>query len=157
MCDDWRAEHYRIQLSVRGQPRSPSIRRDSVEDDLERLRLRDELRAAGLPVIDISDNDLAKNHIKHMVGGRNADLQSERIFQFSFPERRGALRRFLDVFGINWNISLFHYRSQGGNVARVLAGIQVPQDTSTQFDNFLNALDYEVIEVSDDPACRLFL
>ena len=65
-----------------------------VEDDLERLRLRDELRAAGLPVIDISDNDLAKNHIKHMVGGRNADLQSERIFQFSFPERRGALRRF---------------------------------------------------------------
>ncbi len=128
-----------------------------IADDVERLQVRDALRREGLDAIDISDNELAKNHIKHMVGGRNPDLIAERIFQFSFPERRGALRAFLDVFGTEWNISLFHYRSQGGNVARVLAGLQVPEKSARRFEAHIEALNYQVVEVTNDPACRLFL
>jgi threonine dehydratase len=129
----------------------------AIHSDQERSLLLAELEAAGLPVWDLSDDELSKNHIKHMVGGRNASLGTESIVQFSFPERRGALRKFLDDVGISWNISLFHYRSQGGNVARVLVGFQVAPDEYEGFRRFLEGCRYHYVEGTDNPACRLFL
>lgn len=129
----------------------------SIRSDRERSLLLEELEGAGLPVWDLSEDDLSKNHIKHLVGGRNASLGTESIVQFSFPERRGALRRFLDSVGLAWNISLFHYRSQGGNVARVLVGFQVSPEEGTRFRGFLDDCKYDYVEATDNPACRLFL
>ena len=125
---------------------------DRAENDALALRLR----GAGFGVLDLSDSEVAKNHVKHMVGGRAA-VPEERIFRFSFPERPGALRRFLEHLSPTFDISLFHYRNHGGDVGRVLAGIRVPAGTESAFAAFLAALDYPYVEVSDDPACRLFL
>jgi threonine dehydratase len=128
----------------------------AVTDRAEARSLADRLGAAGLPVVDLTDNELAKNHLKHMVGGR-ATVPDERLFRFSFPERPGALRRFLEHLSPTFDISLFHYRNHGGDVGRVLAGIRVPPGTEAAFDAFLAALDYPYVEETDDPACRLFL
>jgi len=129
----------------------------SIRSDDERRQVLGDIEDAGLQVLDLSDDELSKNHIKHMVGGRSPTLGSETIIQFSFPERRGALRRFLDHVGLAWNISLFHYRSQGGNVARVLVGFQVVAEEEGDFRRFLEGLDYHCIEATENPACRLFL
>jgi threonine dehydratase len=115
------------------------------------------IRGAGFACLDLSDNEVAKTHIKHMVGGRSPDVLHERIFRFRFPERAGALRRFLDALPAGFNISLFHYRNQGGDVASVLAGIQVPPELGASFDAFLVALAYPYVEETHNPACRFFL
>jgi threonine dehydratase len=106
---------------------------------------------------DLSANELAKTHLRHMVGGRSSAATDERLFHFDFPERPGALSQFLNQLGQTWNISLFHYRNHGSDKGRVLCGIQVPPTTSNQFAQFLTNLGYDNTEETDNIALRLFL
>jgi threonine dehydratase len=129
----------------------------TVVDRAESRALGERLRAEGFDVLDLSESEVAKNHLKHMVGGKNPALAYERILRFSFPERPGALRRFLETLSPQFDISLFHYRNQGGDVGRVLAGIQVAPGKEDAFAAFLRKLDYPFVDETDDPACRLFL
>jgi threonine dehydratase len=112
---------------------------------------------AGFPVVDMSDNEMAKLHVRYMVGGSASGLQDERLFRFEFPERPGALFRFLTAIGDRWNISLFHYRNHGSDYGRVLVGIQIPPDTSAEFMSHLPELGFDFVEETDNPAYRMFL
>ena len=111
----------------------------------------------GFATIDLSDDELAKEHVRHMVGGRSDLARDERLFRFVFPERPGALMRFLSSMHPGWNISLFHYRNQGSDFGRILVGIQVPRADETAFQEFLKTLDYPCVEESANPVYRLFL
>ncbi|WP_274534497.1 MULTISPECIES: threonine ammonia-lyase, biosynthetic [unclassified Methylobacterium] len=115
------------------------------------------LRADGYSVVDLSDNEMAKVHIRYMVGGRSAELADERIYRFQFPERPGALLRFLDGLADGFNITLFHYRNHGADYGRVLAGISVPAEERQRFDAALDALGYPCVDETDNLAYRLFL
>jgi threonine dehydratase len=116
------------------------------------------LRAAGYEVMDLSGSEMAKLHLRYMVGGRSADVRDERLVQFEFPERPGALLQFLDTLGGRWNISLFHYRNHGSDVGRVLAGFEVPPVDMDAFVARLDELGYRyVLHQEDDEAYRLFL
>jgi len=115
------------------------------------------LSEQGYDTIDLSDNELAKVHGRHLVGGRAPGLQDERLFSFEFPERPGALLNFLEQISHRWNISLFHYRNHGSDFGRVLCGLQVPVETNTDFDAFLVKLGYRNHEVSDNPFIERFL
>ena len=115
------------------------------------------LRAEGLPVQDMSDNEMAKLHVRHMVGGRVPGLRDELIYRFQFPERPGALLKFLDGLATDWNISLFHYRNHGADYGRVLAGIQVPEADRAIFRQRLAELGYPCWDETDNPAYRSFL
>ena len=123
----------------------------------ERLDLVARLRAQGFPVEDLSDNEMAKLHVRHMVGGRSQGIRNERLFRFEFPERPGALLDFLKAIGTDWNISLFHYRNHGSDYGRILAGIDVPQDETEQLEAHLAELGYPHWEESDNPAYKIFL
>ncbi len=111
----------------------------------------------GFKSIDLTQDELAKLHIRHLVGGKSAMAQNELLYRFEFPERPGALMRFLDSLAPNWNISLFHYRSQGGDVGRVLVGLQVPRKEMKVFRDFLATLGYRHWDESANPAYKLFL
>jgi len=115
------------------------------------------LRAHGYEVLDLTDNELAKLHIRHMVGGRPPGALEEKLYRFEFPERPGALRHFLDSMGDGWNISLFHYRSHGADFGRVLLGMQVPPQDARRFERFLRRLGFWSVEETGNPAYRLFL
>jgi threonine dehydratase len=123
----------------------------------ERQELITKLKDAGYPVIDLSDNEMAKLHVRHMVGGRSHGIANERLFRFEFPERPGALIDFLDAIGTIWNISLFHYRNHGSDYGRILAGIDVPQDETDELEAHLADLGYTHWEESDNPAYTMFL
>ena len=120
-------------------------------------KLLAELQHEGLQGIDLTDNEMAKLHIRHLVGGHAHDLKDERVVHFEFPERPGALMRFLDAMRTDWNISLFHYRNHGADYGRVLVGIQVPASDSQAFQQFLDSLGYPFVEETDNPAYKLFL
>jgi len=106
----------------------------------------------------MTDNEMAKVHIRYMVGGHSAGrVANERLFRFQFPERPGALLRFLNRIGKRWNISLFHYRNHGAAYGRILTGIQVPKEDTDEFQVFLDELGYETWEETDNPAYQLFL
>lgn len=111
----------------------------------------------GFKNIDLTQDELAKLHIRHLVGGKSALAQDELLYRFEFPERPGALMRFLNSLAPNWNISLFHYRSQGGDVGRVLVGLQVPKKEMKDFRDFLATLGYRHWDESGNPAYKLFL
>ncbi|MEF3193423.1 MAG: threonine ammonia-lyase, biosynthetic [Halothiobacillaceae bacterium] len=115
------------------------------------------LRERGYPVLDMSGNEMAKLHVRHMVGGHSPRIEHEIIYRFEFPERPGALLHFLTRMGAKWNISLFHYRNHGADYGRVLVGIQVPDEERPQFERFLNALGFPYWDESDNPAYGLFL
>jgi len=115
------------------------------------------LRGEGYAVVDMTDNEMAKLHVRHMVGGRTGGLRNERLFRFEFPERPGALLRFLNRMGAQWNISLFHYRNHGAAYGRVLAGIQVPAAEEEALQSFLANIGYPNAEESGNPAYDLFL
>ena len=100
---------------------------------------------------------MAKLHVRYMVGGHARGLADEKLYRFEFPERPGALLKFLRAIGTQWNVSLFHYRNHGSDHGRVLAGIQVPQETHTDFLLHINELQYAYTEESDNPAYKLFL
>ena len=107
--------------------------------------------------IDLTHDELAKEHIRHMVGGHSALSQDERLLRFEFPERPGALLKFLSLMRPGWNISLFHYRNQGADYGRILVGLQVPAKDDKAFDKFLKTLGYPYAEETDNPVYRLFL
>ena len=125
--------------------------------DGERLQMIEHLQKAGYRVTDMTDNELAKLHIRYMVGGRPSGLVDELLLRFEFPERPGALTRFLEAIGSRWNISLFHYRNHGSDAGRVLAGIQVAPHSRADFFEHLAALQYPWIDETGNPAYRLFL
>ena len=128
-----------------------------VANRAETKQLLGHLRVDGLEATDLSDNEMAKLHIRHLVGGRAPSVSHERVLRFEFPERPGALLRFLDRMSGRWNISLFHYRNHGADYGRVLAGIQVPPEDQAEFQAFLDNLGYAWVDESDNPAYRLFL
>ena len=115
------------------------------------------LTNAGYSTVDLTDNEVAKLHVRHMVGGRSADVADERLYRFEFPERPGALMEFLDALGGRWNISLFHYRNHGADFGRVLAGFEVPAGDSAPFEAFLAGLGYRHQREPHNAAYDLFL
>ena len=127
------------------------------EGRAEREAVVGELQAAGYPVLDLSDDELAKGHIRHMVGGHGHRVDDELLLRFEFPERPGALLTFLTKMGKGFNISLFHYRNHGAAYGRVLVGVQVPEAQRTRFAGFLDKLGYGYHEETNHPAYRLFL
>jgi threonine dehydratase len=123
----------------------------------ERDALLGAITAGGFSVRDMTDNEVAKLHIRHMVGGHARGLANERLYRFEFPERPGALLKFLQAIGTKWNISLFHYRNHGSDSGRVLAGIQVPPQSAPDFLLHLHELHYPYTEETDNPAYKIFL
>lgn len=140
------------------------------------------LKNEGMEAIDLSDNEMAKSHARYLIGGKSKGIQNERVFRFEFPERPGALRKFLDGLATKFNISLFHYRNQGGgksllfsslhilttnsfdfryviytDVGKVLCGIQVPPSESSQLDTWLEHLSYPYVEETHNQVYRDFL
>jgi threonine dehydratase len=111
----------------------------------------------GFQTLDLTHDDLAKEHIRHMVGGPTGLAHDERLLRFVFPERPGALLRFLSHMRPNWNISLFHYRNQGADYGRILVGLQVPESDGAAFNSFLDTLGYPYVEETENPVYRLFL
>ena len=111
----------------------------------------------GFETLDLTHDDLAKEHIRHMVGGRSALAQDERLLRFVFPERPGALMKFLSYMRPGWNITLFHYRNQGADYGRILVGLQVPKTDNKAFKEFLESLGYPYVEETGNPVYRLFL
>jgi threonine dehydratase len=107
--------------------------------------------------LDLTHDELAKLHVRHLVGGKSALAQDELLYRFEFPERPGALMRFLDSMAPNWNISLFHYRNQGGDVGRILVGLQVPHGEMGEFREFLATLGYRYWDETANPVYKLFL
>jgi len=123
----------------------------------EREELLATLRTADYLVADLSDNELAKLHVRHMVGGPSSSVANERLFRFEFPERPGALIDFLRAVSTDWNISLFHYRNHGSDFGRILAGIDVPENETDRLETHLTELGYAHWEESDNPAYTMFL
>ena len=111
----------------------------------------------GFPVVDMTDNEMAKIHTRYMVGGRASGVAQEVLYRFYFPDRPGALLRFLDHMGAHWNISLFHYRNHGADYGRVLMGIQVPRGEHAAFQEFLERVGYAYVDETHNPAYRMFL
>lgn len=128
-----------------------------VHDRAEVEHLKQTLEQHELPVLDLTDNEMAKLHIRHMVGGRAPQAENEVIYRFEFPERPGALLRFLTSMSHDWNISLFHYRNHGADYGRVLVGIQVPPEEKEDFQRFLDSLGYRYWNEVRNPAYKLFL
>ncbi len=123
----------------------------------EKEEVIERLRAKGYDVTDMTDNEMAKLHIRHMVGGHAPGVEDERLYRFEFPERPGALMEFLTKMGQRWNITLFHYRNHGAAYGRVLVGIQVGDNDEAEFNRFLDEIGYPFVDETDNAAYRLFL
>jgi threonine dehydratase len=111
----------------------------------------------GFAAVDLTHDELSKLHVRHMVGGRSRLAHDERLYRFDFPERPGALMRFLSTMHPDWNISLFHYRNQGADYGRILIGIQIPSGERDSFHEFVDGLAYPYVDETENPAYRLFL
>jgi len=123
----------------------------------EAAELVKHLDANGYPALDLTDDEMAKLHVRYMVGGRSPAVGHEQVFRFEFPERPGALMKFLDSMSRDWNISLFHYRNHGADYGRVLVGMQVPPGDAAALQRFLDTLGYSWREETANPAYKLFL
>jgi threonine dehydratase len=123
----------------------------------ETQALIETLEQHGLRALDLSQNEMAKLHIRHMVGGHASHATYEQLYRFEFPERPGALMTFLNSMSPNWNISLFHYRNHGADPGRVLVGIQVPPEDHLAFQTFLDKIGYAYSDESQNPAYHLFV
>jgi threonine dehydratase len=140
---DARVAHVFVGLSIGKRDEAERIERQFVKQ--------------GFPTVNLTDDELAKEHVRHMVGGRSELARDERLFRFQFPERPGALMRFLAAMHPGWNISLFHYRNQGADYGRILVGIQVPAGDAAAFHEFLRSMAYPYTEETSNPVVRLFL
>ena len=123
----------------------------------ESVKVAQTLTKNGFKSLDLTHDDLARDHIRHMVGGHSTLAKDERLLRFEFPERPGALMKFLSAMRPGWNISLFHYRNQGADYGRILVGLQVPAAENKAFDAFLKTLGYPHVEETDNPVYKLFL
>ena len=140
------------QGTVPGDQKSPtSVVVEEKEELLQKLEAND------YPVVDMTDNEMAKNHVRYMVGGRFPSVSNEVLYRFEFPERPGALLDFLTRIGKRWNISLFHYRNHGAAYGRVLVGLQTPVDERKELVCYMDKLGYRYWDESDNPAYKLFL
>jgi len=128
----------------------------TISDNDERRELISQLRKANYKTVDLSDNEMAKLHVRHMVGGR-APADNELIYRLEFPAKPKALLEFLTAIGNQFNISMFHYRNHGADYSRVLIGLQAPPDKRTQLTRMINKLGYRAIEETNNPAYQLFL
>ncbi len=128
-----------------------------VQSRSESVELVETLRSRGLPTLDLTDDELAKLHVRYMVGGHAPAVDNELVYRFTFPERPGALMKFLQAVRPAWNISLFHYRNHGADYGRVLVGLQVPPKDMVDFSDFLEGLGYDCSEETASPAYRMFL
>ena len=128
-----------------------------VANRAESIKLVENLRKHDLATLDLTEDEMAKLHIRHLVGGHAPQVRDELLYRFEFPERPGALLRFLESMSAGWNISLFHYRNHGADYGRVLVGMQVPKGEKRAFRIFLNQLGYAYWDESDNPAYKLFL
>lgn len=128
-----------------------------VGSDADRESLVSELRERGYPVADMTENEMAKLHIRHMVGGRAPEIDDEVVYRFEFPERPGALSNFLGKLGGRWNISMFHYRNHGAAYGRVLVGLQVPVEARGEVPIFLDSMNYRYRQETDNKAYQFFL
>ncbi|MDB5935072.1 MAG: ilvA [Massilia sp.] len=140
---DEREAHVFVGIQIASRGESAVLARSFEEHDFRTL--------------DLTHDELAKLHIRHLVGGKSALAHDELLYRFEFPERPGALMRFLDSMAPNWNISLFHYRNQGGDVGRILVGLQVPAEEMGEFRQFLTTLGYRYWDESANPVYKLFL
>jgi len=129
----------------------------AIRERAEATLLVEQLAAQQLPALDLTDDEMAKSHIRYMVGGRAPTADHEQIYRFMFPERPGALLKFLENLHSNWNISLFHYRNHGADFGRVLVGMQVPPQERGDFEAFLQRVGYDCVEETNNPAYKLFL
>ena len=125
--------------------------------ETELASLKQELSDKGYSFVDMTNNELAKLHVRYMVGGKPGEQLSERLFRFEFPEYPGALERFLDTLGANWNISLFHYRNHGAATGNVLAAFEVPEQDNAAFSEHLQRLAYAYQEETNNPCYQQFL
>jgi threonine dehydratase len=123
----------------------------------ESLQIARTFEEHGFATADLTADELAKQHVRYMVGGHSPLASDERLFRFEFPERPGALMRFLSSMAPDWNISLFHYRNQGADYSSILVGVQVPAADNAQFQRFLATLGYPCWEETGNPAYQLFL
>ena len=123
----------------------------------ESVKVAQTLTKNGFKALDLTHDDLARDHIRHMVGGHSLLAKDERLLRFEFPERPGALMKFLSAMRPGWNISLFHYRNQGADYGRILVGLQVPATENKAFDAFLKTLGYPYVEETNNPVYKLFL
>ena len=128
-----------------------------VSNRAEARQIAEAFQASGFATLDLTDDELAKLHLRHLVGGHSSLASDERLYRFEFPERPGALMRFLTQMSPNWNISLFHYRNHGADYGRILVGLQVPPADEAALQAFLGALRYPYIDETRHPAYRLFL
>ena len=129
----------------------------AIANPAESEQLVADLIAQGLPTLDLTHNEVAKLHLRHLVGGRAPQAKHEVVYRFEFPEKPGALMKFLESMGHDWNISLFHYRNHGADFGRVLVGIQVPPNEQAEFAEFLQNLGYTYWDETQNPAYKLFL
>lgn len=129
----------------------------AIQDSKESGRLVEMLKKHHLPTLDLTNNEFAKLHLRHLVGGHAPQAEHEQVYRFEFPEKPGALMKFLDAMGQDWNISLFHYRNHGADYGRVLVGMQVPPADMAAFKAFLDDLGYPYWDESENPAYKLFL
>ncbi|WP_254513918.1 threonine ammonia-lyase, biosynthetic [Anatilimnocola floriformis] len=138
-----RTAHVLVGISINNRGEVPEIRRS--------------LATQGFSALDLVDDELAKEHLRYMVGGRSQLNANEQLYRFEFPERPGALMRFLSGMHPDWNISLFHYRNQGADYGRILVGIQVPPADLATFRTFIDSLDYRYVDETQNPVYHLFL
>ena len=128
-----------------------------ISSAVEAKKLVAHFNKQGFDTLDLTDDEMAKLHVRHLVGGRSPLASEESIYRFEFPERPGALMRFLTSMSPNWNISLFHYRNHGADVGRILVGLQIPKNERATFAKFLKTLGYEYVDETNNPAYRMFL
>ena len=140
---DARVAHVFVGVSISKRDEAEKIERNFVKH--------------GFATVNLTDDELAKEHVRHMVGGRSELARDERLYRFEFPERPGALMRFLSAMHPDWNISLFHYRNQGADYGRILVGMQVPKADKKAFKEFLATLAYPCVDETDNPVYQLFL
>jgi threonine dehydratase len=129
----------------------------TTSDRRESVDIRRAFNEHGFTALELMNDELSKQHVRYMVGGRSGLAQNERLYQFEFPERPGALMQFLACMHPSWNISLFHYRNQGSDYGRILVGIQVPEEEMNEFTEFLETLAYPYVDETNNPVYHMFL
>ena len=156
--DRRRAQRDRVQLPDLRQEGSPCFRRVWPRATAAKsAKIAQAFAEHGFAAVDLVGDELSKEHVRYMVGGRSPLARDERLYRFLFPERPGALMRFLTSMHPNWNISLFHYRNQGADHGRILIGIQVPAGEKAAFQQFVDTLGYPYVDETENPAYHLFL
>ena len=128
-----------------------------IQNRADAAKMVETFKEHGLKTLDLTDDELTKLHLRHMVGGRSSLAHNELLYRFEFPERPGALMKFIDSMSPNWNISLFHYRNNGADYGRIVVGIQVPPDEMEKWQAFLDTLRFSYWDENKNPAYKLFL